>query len=356
MRPRTRRQGFTLVELLVVIAIIGILAGFLAVGLPKAMEMARLSALKNNMNQVRTILTAYYADHQTFPPSYGELSPLFLKYPEFANPVDRPDNIVGWSGIGQSDIFFLQPWMSFLREHGNTKLYDTFSRNSGYDTDGDGELSRLEFAMIGVYNGATQKYDFSSRDELWLGKDGGNSGGTLDDANEQLSSKGPRPFVYIAVNQRQARIFRTIIYAFASRPGSEYPNKSVDNPRPYNLDQVAKDAIRAQLSFPPPSYDAYVLVSVGPQFDNGTSGLLAEVQEMGFDPTADNYAYVNQYHLAGLAAYFMLSRDANEGGKGNGELDFDYNARKGGEAGNANNDLRGKYPKGAGPVIYVGGN
>lgn len=147
MRARRHSTGFTLVELLVVIAIIGILAGFIAVGLPKAMEMAKLSALKNNFNQIRTTLTAYYVENNSYPPAYGYLSPIFLK-DQFQNPATRPTEIAN-SGLPETVVFHLLPWMSFVREHGNTKLYDNFSRNLNYDTDGDGTISRLEFAPRG---------------------------------------------------------------------------------------------------------------------------------------------------------------------------------------------------------------
>ena len=73
---RKRTEGFTLVELLVVIAIIGILAGFIAVGLPRALNSAKLAKLDNVFLQVRNILTEYYVDHGTFPPAYGYLAPL----------------------------------------------------------------------------------------------------------------------------------------------------------------------------------------------------------------------------------------------------------------------------------------
>ena len=67
------------------------------------------------------------------------------------------------------------------------------------------------------------------------------------------------------------------------------------------------------------------------------------------------YAY--QYHILGLAAYYMLTRDAENGGEGDQELDFDYLARTTrGQGRNADNDLPGQYPKGAGPLIYTGGS
>jgi prepilin-type N-terminal cleavage/methylation domain-containing protein len=351
MRPRRRSAGFTLVELLVVIAIIGILAAFLAVSLPKAMELAKMSALKNNFNQIRTILTAYYTDHGSFPPAYGYLSPVFLKEP-YQNPATRSTAIIDALNSGaltEAQAFFLLPWMSHLREHGNQDLYDNFSHGQGSDTDADGVISRLEFAPRGVYNGGSQTYEFNYA-QLYLGDDGTSNtdSATTNDVAEQSASQDPRPFLYLPVNERQFRLFRKIIYDFAGRQGNQ------SNPRPFNLDGTAISQINTQLSFPPPSYDAFVLISVGPQFNIGTSGLVVE-----FGPDTLNLAdfpSVYQYHILALATYFLATRDAENNGKGDGELDFDFTARKSrGQAGNGDNDLPGAYPKASGPVIFVGG-
>ncbi|HPA04274.1 MAG TPA: prepilin-type N-terminal cleavage/methylation domain-containing protein, partial [Candidatus Hydrogenedentes bacterium] len=51
-----RGWGFTLIELLVVIAIIGILAGFLAVGLPRALELAKIRDVETDFNGIRNAL------------------------------------------------------------------------------------------------------------------------------------------------------------------------------------------------------------------------------------------------------------------------------------------------------------
>ncbi len=351
MRPRRTSSGFTLVELLVVIAIIGILAGFIAVGLPKAIELAKLSALKNNFNQIRTTLTAYYVDNGSFPPAYGYLSPVFLK-DSFQNPNTRPTDIV--DGIGNDDFapenaFFLLPWMAHLREHGNQDLYDNFSRGLGSDADSDGNISRLEYSPSPEFDGGTQSYSFVNYHGLYLGDAifNGSDPETVNDLTRQAAQE-LRPFIYIPVNERQFRQFSKIIYDLAGRQGNQ------SDPRPFNLDVTAIDQINTQLSFPPPSYDAFVLMSAGPALNVGTSGLVVDFGVNGLNLIDFPVAY--QYHILGLATYFLATRDAEQNGKGDGELDFDYTARKSrGQATNDNNDLPGKFPKAAGPVIFIGG-
>ena len=68
-----------------------------------------------------------------------------------------------------------------------------------------------------------------------------------------------------------------------------------------------------------------------------------------------NYAAINRYHLLGLATHFMATRDAENGGEGDSELDFDYQARVSrGQGKDSNNDMPGAAPKGDGPLIFVG--
>ena len=62
------------------------------------------------------------------------------------------------------------------------------------------------------------------------------------------------------------------------------------------------------------------------------------------------------YHILGMAAYFMATRDADGGGKGDGELDFEYRARTTrGQTNSESNYLpdatRQRAP---GPMIFVG--
>lgn len=353
MRPR---RGFTLVELLVVIAIIGILAGFVAVALPRVIMKAKITDTTNTMKQLRTILVSYYTDHNSLPPAYGYLSPAFLKDTRFSNPDTRAQDIVNAMSdptdpISQNHAFFLLPWMSAVREHGNDKLNDRWTRGNGYDTDKDGTISRLEFAPRGVFNGGNQTYSFNYS-ELYLGNNGDDNSdtNTILDVQEQLQSSDTRPLIYVPVNERQARVFRKIMFDMAGRNGG-----NTSDPRPFNLDTDALNAIRTQLSFPPPSLDKFVLISVGPNFASGTNGIIVDADRMGLDTAGNSYDFVNQYYLVGLATYFLATRDFEAAGKGDGELDFDFTARSTrGQGDNPDNDMPGKFPKGDGPIIYVG--
>lgn len=357
MRPRRPSLGFTLVELLVVIAIIGILAGLVAAVLPRALERARIANAENNFTQIRTILTDYYTKHDSYPPMHGYLSDEF-KGDNFVDPgviLNRilgndPDPDLNFPN-GEADAFFLRPWDDYLEIHTNEDLYDSFAQ-LGYDTDQDGVITRLEYAPIGMPIPGGQGFDFTNYDELYLGDNGsGNGGVTADDVDRQRQSADQRPYVYIAVNQRQARLFRDIMYdeAIADGNGSD--------PRPFDLSQTAVDRIM-DMQFPPPRYDAAVLISVGPDAARGTAGLLPEFGENGFmdlSTLVSANRAVYQYHILGLAAHFLATRDAEGNGQGDGTLDFDFKGRsRAGQGRSFDNNLpRAGAERAAGPLIYV---
>jgi len=69
---RPRHKGFTLVELLVVIAIIAILAALLLPTLSRAKAQARSTACKNHLSQLGRAMAMYVADHNRYPPLYGD--------------------------------------------------------------------------------------------------------------------------------------------------------------------------------------------------------------------------------------------------------------------------------------------
>ncbi len=351
MRPRRPSRGFTLVELLVVIAIIGILAALIAAAIPRILERARIANAENNFTQIRTILTAYFTDHDSYPPMHGYLSSEF-RGNGFLEPGVILQKIGGSSPDynfpnGEADAFFTRPWDEALEIHTTRDLYDSFS-NLGYDTDQDGVISRLEYAPIGrpINNG--KNFDFTGYDEIYLGDNGSLNGDPTraDVEDGQMVSRDHRPYVYIAVNQRQARTFARILEDEAAADGTP------GNPRPFDLSPAAIARI-AELRFPPPRYDAAVLISVGPDAARGTAGILPEYGVNGFmelsDLPPDLLPY--QYHILGLAAFFMATRDA----QGDDLLDFDFKARtrSGGGRENANNLPKPGAERSGGPLIYV---
>ncbi|NLT62428.1 MAG: type II secretion system protein, partial [Candidatus Hydrogenedentes bacterium] len=102
-----RGWGFTLIELLVVIAIIGILAGFLAVGLPRALELAKIRDVETDFNGIRNALSVYSAQHGSYPPAYGYYT--------------------GYNNDANAPLYYLTPYMARIGELTNEDLFDRFS-------------------------------------------------------------------------------------------------------------------------------------------------------------------------------------------------------------------------------------
>ncbi len=321
-------KGFTLIELLTVIAIISILAGLTFTVGPRMLERARMNRVLSAMRQVDMALEAYRIDHQTYPPAYGYVS---FAYADDMEPPDDP--------AFHSRYYNLLPFMTRMQYHGHEDFHDDFS--TSYDTVNDGRLSMLEFSPIGQRQ-ADGSYNINSL--LNLPRYTGEAAGPLgQEVNQQLTTS-PRPFVYIPVNMQQfSRAQRYWLEA-----GDAYA-ESWDPSHP----------LLERISFPPRTYDAFVLISVGPA--GNTFGLLPE-------PRA-NIEMLNNgrdaYHILGMRAYFLATRDLNA----NGLLDFDYRARtQQGEAaqvynvtfpnsgfdGPVNNQLppATQMRDGAGPVIW----
>lgn len=317
-------KGFTLLELITVIAVITILASItLTVG-PRMIERAKLRRLDNALRQVATALAAYYADNATYPPAYGYVGSVN------AHPANAPAN-----AAGDPSYYNLMPYMFRLREHGSETMYDQFS--SSYDTDRDGRLSLLEFSPHGRRQpDGSYAFEWNS----WPRYLGQVTPALAEDIERQLSAQS-RPFIYLPVNKQQ--FSRAQKYWLAHH--AEYAQRWDPN-----------DPDFPNLTFPPRTYDAYVLISVGP--GGSTFGLLPE--PLGVPPEQANN-YRDLYHITALRAYFMATRDLNA----NGILDFDYRARtqrREGSPANAytfgNKQLRNELPdpvfaNSYGPYIFA---
>lgn len=355
-RQRRRTEAFTLVELLVVIAIIGILTGLTAVALPRALESAKLAKLDNTFRQLQISLTEYFVDHGTFPPAYGYLDRKAMEFVESEvgliirdltfSDIDQIQTTNAFSLNKPVRVAYTRPWMAFLEQHSNNDLYDLFSLE--YDTDRDGDISRLEYSPLGrLTDAGSGRYNFTTA----LYNPNRSSGADVDERDGQLRSRENRPLLYFPINKRQFRKLKSDWYKKAASGSDPRPIYSENNPS-------GQDVLNS-MSFPPPNYDAYVLMSVGPSANMWKMITdFADIDDQSvlnrLDP--DNYAPIYYYHILGMAAYFMATRDAEVRGEGDDELDFDFKARtRRGQAASENNklpDVEGR--RAAGPVIFVG--
>ena len=310
-----RQRGFSLIELLTVIAIIAILASLIFPALSRSREKARTNRMNNAMLQIRTAMTQYYADHGTYPPGYG-----FVAWDTREDdPSLHPDDV----------YFFLKPYMAYIGMHGLADVYDEFSETAGtgYDADRDGAIGPLEFGPVGAKNIATGSYTFPT--ERYVGAN-------LESEVDQQLSADRRPFIYAPVNMRQLKKAR---------------NFWISQQDWYATTWDPANPILLGVTFPPASYDAFVLIGVGP---GGSSFGVAPNTPPGTEVSARDI-----YHLLAMRAFFLATRDLND----NGEKDFDFTARNTrGEAEmeyqvngvSVNNQLPDpNAPDGYGPWIFV---
>lgn len=322
-----REKGFTLIELLTVIAIIAILAGLIMTVGPRMIERAKLNRLDSALRQVSTALSAYYIDHNTYPPAYG-----YVAFEQSGNTDAPADPSL------DPTYYNLVPYMYRLRYHGEEAMYDEFSMS--YDTMNEGRLRLLEFSPHG-HKTLAGAFEFDWSLPRYLGP---NTPGLAQEIERQLTATR-RPFIYIPINRQQFMRVQRYWHAI----GDEYA-RNWDPSHP---------AFPQGLAFPPRSYDAFVLISVGP--GGNTFGVLPD--PLGIPAEQANNSR-DIYHITALRAYYLATRDLNA----NGLLDFDFRARtrqgeaaqeyvvtEGGFGGRTiNNNLPSPdMPAGAGPYIYV---
>ena len=289
-----RRGGFTLVELLVVVAIIALLASITAVTLPRALERAKIANLSGRMNDLRTALTEYYVTHGSYPPAYG--------YRSFQTR-EIPANAYG--AFPANQIFWVSTLQGALGLYSAVDLYDNFSVGYSTKIGGGSSLELLEFSPIA----RTESGQGVSLDQVNAELYAGNNLPQQVSAQLQQSA---RPLVYVPVNKAQF-----------TRAKQYWTNNRDWLAATWNPADTGQGRVIQDIRFPPPTYDAYVLISVGPGGDS--FGLLDS------PPPAflSNVPARDVYHVLGLRAYFLATRDIN----GNGEPDFHYEARRrGGEA------------------------
>jgi prepilin-type N-terminal cleavage/methylation domain-containing protein len=227
---RNTRSGFTLIELLTVIAIIGILAGLTATVLPRVLERAKIARMESVFKNLQTALAAYYTDHDSYPPAYGYL---IRALDEDGNP---------------TLIQNTQPWMAFLKSHEDFSQYDQFATN-GADTDRDNAISRFEYAPLGFTTPGTNVVRFT--DELF---DPVNQ--TPSGEFNRMTNRPERPLIYVPVDSRSQSACCCGMVCRGPLP--------IRDPTDTEDTNGALEALVTNAAFPPPRYDSYVLISVGP--------------------------------------------------------------------------------------------
>lgn len=296
MTTHENRSGFTLIELLTVIAIISILAGIIAVGLPRAIERARLASLDGTFRGIDTVLSAYLSEHGSYPPGYGYLR---------------------WDDRFQGDFsHVVVPWTAILGIYNNADINDPFSES--YDTNGNERIDFLEFLPI---FDTLPDGSISYPPQLYEGP--GQVPALATQEARQLQQT-ERPVLYIPINLND---FNKVTN-YANRPSvadvdTQYMRSfatDATNGSHLGIAQITPPVGDSNGPYIPPKYDAYVLISPGPA--KSTSGVLQTPD----DTLTDNY-----YYIAGLQTYFLATRDANN----SGTFDMDYNARKGPDGGAA---------------------
>jgi type II secretory pathway pseudopilin PulG len=274
----------------VVIAIIAILASMVAVALPRALERAKIARMTGAMNNLRTALTQYYTQHNSYPPAYG--------YRMFHTLGMDPGSVSTFSASG---AFWVSNLMGALQLYSATDLYDEFSEGYSTSQPPSPDIKLLEFSPI-ARTERGEPVDMTLVDDPVYSVlyDGTN----MPDQERAQAQQTQRPFIYVPVNKQQFQRAKKYWEESGDWLATTW---NPSNTRPGNLIY--------NMQFPPPSYDAYVLISVGPGV--GTFGIIDEPPFLNSIPEPD------RYHLLGLRAYFLATRDMN----GNSVLDFHYENR-----------------------------
>lgn len=348
-----RSSGFTLIELLTVIAIIAILAAFTAAGLPRVLERAKLADVQNDFNQIRTALTVYYTDNDSYPLGYGFRT--WTSRQIVIGAVNSPGADPG--DVSNPLMFNMVPYMEQIGEYGSVDLYDRFA--SSEDANEDGLANYMEFTPLGTRSGnyfgrdvpTTVYIDVLHWVDLRSAAEAAIDSGSLPSGNPLPELE--RPYIYAPINKDMFRRFKRAVEG------------SADADMPFSMRNFPADTGISVLV--PPRYDAFVLLSVGP---GGTTAGLA-CPEPGNADAESNYAdsvdaggaglsIFDVYQALALRTYYLATRDLNE----NGVPDLSFLARTRQKETNAlieyfnGDELAHRLPDGsfgAGPLIYEHG-
>ena len=329
---RAGRAGFTLIELLTVIAIMAILAAITITAVTQYLDRAKEVQTEANMRSVSQSLTQYYARTDNivgFPPAYGYIDPA--------------------SADGDETLFtdanhVLRPYTQVLGIHDADDLFQLDAYTLSYDMNNDGALSFFEFLPVGQLDPGSGNYIFS--DFLYLYSAAAANqmpvSGTVNEVSKQMSGTIRRPFVYIPYNTRQLQAATRYWYAIGE--------EAVEAGGGAASFDTASSELSGRMFFPPPQYDAFVLIGNGP---GGNDGGLCSIPVPG-TPGTD---YDNDYaqHVLALRIAFLATRDRSPDGgitEPDGLLDHSYPDRDRADGNQVH--LLPDGTNGLGPYILVG--
>jgi hypothetical protein len=251
------------------------------VALPRALEKAKIARMNGALNQLRTSLTQYYTENNSYPPAYGYRSWQARELPPFSTQVNL-----------QFHVYTMQ---SAIQMYGAMNLYDEFSESYSTSIPPGNSLSLLEFSPIARTEAGRTVDLVPVYTTLY---DGSNLPQQVQAQLEQTS----RPFIYVPVNKNQ---FNRAKRYWQNQIREDYLATTWD----------INDTALQGMTFPPPNYDAYVLIGVGP--GRSTFGLTDDPPFINSVPLED------RYHVAALRTYYLATRDIN----GNGIADLSYQGR-----------------------------
>ena len=304
---RAGRAGFTLIELLTVIAIMAILAAITITAVTQYLDRAKEVQTEANMRSVSQSLTEYYARTDNtlgFPPAYGYIDPASADGDETA--FTDADHV-------------LQPYTLKIGLHGAEDTYQISAYTVSYDMNNDGALSFFEYQPIGQLDPGSGSHIFSNFLYLYSALPANQMpvSGTVNEVNKQLGGTVQRPYVYIPYNSRQLQAATRYWYAIGEENVEAGGGAA-------SFDTTSAE-LSGRMFFPPPQYDAFVLIGNGP---GGNDGGLCSIPVPG-TPGTD---YDNDYtqHVLALRIAFLATRDRSPDGgitEPDGLLDYSYTDR-----------------------------
>jgi len=277
-----RAWGFTLIELLVVIAIIGILAGLVSVALPLALEKAKIADVQADFRAISTALSQYFTENQSYPPGYG-----FRRWPPAI--LGKPDPV---------PLYNPETYMANIGLFGALDFHDRFS--TSYDANNNKRIDMMEYVP---YVMATDRFE-PLDPEILAGNPPYVTGGV---PLAGRLKKEQRPYIYAPYYSKQMDKLKREI---AAKYGGFWPADTWDS----DFDAEA-------LGYPPPRYDGFVLISVGPT--GNTSNVASPPDDATFLASIQALNTDAAYNILALRAAYLGTRDLNE----NGIPDFDFIGR-----------------------------